>query len=225
MRFSSLILLSTCLTILFVVPFVHGQETQTVLKPNRLVTFSLAPEQEKLFVLQMKKGDFAEIQSLAREGINISFEIYDSARKEVLEESSQYYEGSRVVLSSISAFEAKGQGNIWFVAPQDGDFLVVTRWRDLYREISGAEKISLQHNNKLVLPRGTKLISVRKVNGFDVKLLATPESSSIEGDAVLLIEKNGQLQKAIKRRGDGITFDNDVYIYSKDDIYLYKQVS
>ncbi len=34
-----IILLLTCLTI--VVPFVHGQETQTVLKPNQKITFSL----------------------------------------------------------------------------------------------------------------------------------------------------------------------------------------
>lgn len=205
----TLFLLSTCLTILFVVPFVYAQETQTVLKPNQLFTYSLAPEQEKLFVLQMKKGDFAEIQSLVREGVSISFEIYDSARKELLEKSAPAF--------------GYDEGYIWFVAPKDGDFLVVTeRWG----EISGAEKISIQYNNKLTLPRGTKLKGVRKVNGFDVKILATPESSDgNDGDAVLLIEKNGQLQKAMKRRGDGeyngITFVNDIHIYNKDDIYLY----
>ena len=57
-----IILLSTCLTILFVVSSSLAQETQTVLKPNQLLTFSLAPGQEKVFLLQMKKGDFAEIQ-------------------------------------------------------------------------------------------------------------------------------------------------------------------
>lgn len=69
------VLLSTCLAILLAVPIAYAQETQTVLKPNQLFTYSLAPNQEKLFVLQMKRGDFADIQSLAREGLNLSLEI------------------------------------------------------------------------------------------------------------------------------------------------------
>jgi len=53
---------------------------------NQSVTFSLAPGQEKVFVLQMKKGDFAELDSLAAEGGNVSLGIYDPGRKELLEE-------------------------------------------------------------------------------------------------------------------------------------------
>lgn len=76
------VLLSTCLTILFIAPFVYGQETPTVLKPNQLMTFLLAPGQEKVFVLQLKKGDFADIQWLAQEGLNLSFQIYNSAKRD-----------------------------------------------------------------------------------------------------------------------------------------------
>ena len=34
---------------------------------------------------KMKKGEFADIQWLASEELNLSFEIYDSARKELFE--------------------------------------------------------------------------------------------------------------------------------------------
>ena len=197
-----IILLSTCLIILFVVHFVHGQETQTVLKPNQLVTFSLAPEQEKLFVLQMKKGDFAEIQSLAREGLRLSFEIYDSARKELLE---VYY-----------------AGYIWFVAPRDGDFILVSKLEEeQYFEFSDAQKISIQYNNKLKLPPGTKLKGIKKVNGFDVKIMTT-KNPAYEYErkytlgigsriTLLLIEKNGQLQKARRFYPyDSVSFGDDI---------------
>jgi hypothetical protein len=206
MRFKRLILLSICLIILFVATFADAQETQTVLNPNQLITFSLAPEQEKVFVLQMKKGDFADIQSLAREGLNLSFEIYDSTRKELLEESN------------------------WFVAPSDGDFLLVIKLaKDQYPEISDAQKISIQYNNKFKLPSGTKLKGVRKVNGFDVKIMITPESSEGGGDTVLLIEKGGQLQKAMSTSGNGeymgYSFADNIYVYNKDEIYIYSSGS
>lgn len=175
------VLLSTCLTILFLAPFAFAQETQTVLKPDQLVTFSIAPKQEKLFVVQMKKGDFAEIQLLAREGLNVSLKIYDDARKELLEELDY------------------GADSLWFVAPNDGDFTLVSKLREGQDDrTSSAERISLQYNNKLKLPRGSKVIGIRKVNGYDIKIMATPE----DRDSILLIEKNGQLQKAMKRDGE-----------------------
>jgi len=179
-------LISICLAIPFAVPVDYAQETLTVLKPDQLVTFSLAPEQERLFVLRMKKGDFADIQSLAREGLNLSLEICDSTRKDLLEKSDE------------------GEDFIWFVAPRDGDFILVSKPGES-ADISGSEKISIQYNNRFKLPPGTKLKGIRKVNGFDVKIMATPESSEV-GGSILLIEKNGQLQKAMKRSG-GFSFD------------------
>ena len=186
MRFRNLILLSTCLAILHIVPFAYAQETQTVLKPNQLVTFSLATKQEKVFVLQMKKGDFAEIQSLAREGLNLSFEIYDSARKELFYQFGEW------------------EDSVWFVAPRDGEFLLVSKLaKEQYSEISGVQKLSIQYNNKFSLPARTKLKGVRKVNGFDVKIMTTPESQNAGGNSILLVEKNGQLQKVMKQGGNG----------------------
>lgn len=213
-----IILLLACLTILFVAPFIHGQETPTVLKPNQLMTFSLAPGQEKVFVLQMKKGDFVGIESLAREGLNLSFEIYDSARKELLDKSD------------------------WFVAPRDGNLIVVCKLeKSEGLEITGAQRISIQYNNKFKLPAGTKLQSIRRVKGYDVKIMSTPESSEggDTGYPVFLIEKNGKLQKAMKGGegdSDGFVFDHgcceayqnfadNLFIYSKDNLYIYSDGS
>lgn len=197
------VLLSTCLAILLAVPIAYAQETQTVLKPNQLFTYLLAPNQDKLFVLQMKRGDSADIQSLAREGLNLSLEIYDSTRKDLLEKSEV------------------GDDFIWFVAPRDGDFILVCKLGES-AEISGSEKISIQYNNKLKLTPGTKLKAIRKVNGYDIKIMATPESSE-DGGPILLFEKNGQLQKAIKRDTNyGFIFADDINFRSAKEIQLIK---
>jgi len=182
-----IILHSACLTILFIVPFVHGQDTQTVLKPNELITFSLAPGQEKVFVMQMKKGDLADIQSLAREGLNLSLEIYDSAKrdKQLLENCYQ------------------GEESIWFVAPIDGDFLLVSKLGKS-DETSDVQKISIQYDNKFKLPVGTKQKDIRKINGYDIKIMSTPGTEGAEkGGNIVLIEKNGALGKILNVSGGG----------------------
>jgi hypothetical protein len=194
--------LSTCLVIHLAAPVSYAQETETVLKPDQLVTFSLAPEQEKLFLLQMKKGDFADIQSLAREGLNLSLKIYDSTRKELLEKSDE------------------GGDSIWFVAPREGDFLLVTKL-EKSTERSGSEKISIQYNNKLKVPPGTRLKGIRRMNGFEVKIMATPGER--DSGSILIITKNGQLQKAMKGPEYGGFYfadDNTSAFHSAKEIQL-----
>lgn len=176
----TLFILASVAAVLFVVPFVHGQETPAVLKPNQLMTFSLARGQEKVFVLQMKKGDFADIQSLAREGLDFRLELYDSSRKELLDQS-------RLGIDVP----------ILFVAPADGNFILVSKLAEFQYpvlKISGGQRISIQYNTELRLPPGTNLKGIRKVNGFDVKIMTIDDI----GNSVLLIEKNGQLQKVTK---------------------------
>jgi hypothetical protein len=200
-----IILLSTCLTILFVMPFVHGQETPAVLRPNQLITFSLAQGQEKVFVLQMKKGDFADIQSLAGEGLNLSVEIYDSARKKLLEKSFD------------------DEDSIWFVAQTDGDFVLVSNLNH-YTEISGAQRISIQYNNKFKLPVGTKQEAVRRINGYDVRIMRTPGTYA-ESKSVVWIEKNRQLKRILKSSGGdpkGFSFPYPDYLTKADTAYMTK---
>lgn len=201
-------LLLICLII--VVPFAQAQETPAVLKPNQLMTFSLAPGQEKLFVLQMKKGDFAEIQSLAREGLNLSFEIYDSSRKQRLEES--FYD----------------EESMWFVAQADGDFVFVSKLaKDQNPEISGAQRISIQYNNRFKLPVGTKQEAIRRINGYDVRIMRTPRTYA-ESKSVVLIEKNRQLKRILKSSGGdpkGFSFPYSDHITKTDRADSRREIS
>jgi hypothetical protein len=198
------ILLLICLTVLFA-SFVGAQE-KPILVLNDLKTFSISPEQEKVFTLKMKKGDFAEIQWLANEEMPLSFKIYDSTRKDLLEQASA------------------NEDSIWFVAPKDNDYLVVCKF-EKSENLSQPQTISLQYKNKFKLPAGTKLSGVRKINGFDVKIMTTLSNSqeTIGGQtSIVLFEKNGQLQKVMKAFGDGsiagFYFADDITrTYSKED--------
>jgi hypothetical protein len=200
------ILLLICLTVLFA-SFVDAQEKFNLVL-NELKTFLIAPEQEKVFVLKMKKGEFADIQWLANEELPLSFEIYDSTRKDLLEQASA------------------DEDSIWFVAPKDGDFLVVCKF-EKSTDFTQPQTISLQYKNKFKLPAGTKLSGVRKINGFDVKIMTTPSPSNgqemIGGqNSIVLFEKSGQLQKIMKAFGDGSVAgfyfaDGITRTYSKED--------
>ncbi len=154
----------------------------------------------------MKKGEFADIQWLANEEMPLSVEIYDSIRKNLLEQASV------------------DEYSIWFVAPNDDDFVVVCKYEKA-ENFSQPQTISLQYKNKFKLPAGTKLSSAKKINGFDVKIMTTPSESqefSSGQNSVVLLEKGGQLQKVIKAFGDGsiagFYFADDITrTYSKED--------
>jgi len=131
---------SVCLVILFVVLLGHAQEERTVLTPNQLVTFSLTPGQEKVFILQMKKGDFAKIESLVGEGVELTSRMFDPTRKELL-------------LSPWPCIDA-----VEFAAQTEGEFFFVTGLaKDQHPNFSGAQRITVRYSKHLKLPIGTDL--------------------------------------------------------------------
>ncbi len=175
------ILLLICLTVLFA-SFVGAQEKPSSLKPNQPLTFSLTPNEEKSFDLQMKEDGFAEISWLANDSLILSFDVYDSAKKNLLSANSSEDE------------------SVLFVAPKDGNYTLVVKY-DKSSEITKRQNISLEYNNKFKLPLRTKQKDVRKINGYDVKIMFAPGTET-EGDAnIVLIEKNGQLKKVFKSGG------------------------
>ena len=208
------ILLLICLTVLSA--SLVGAQEKSVLNLNDLKTFSISPEQEKVFDLKMKKGDFAEIQWLANDEMPLSFKIYDSTRRDLLEQASA------------------DEDSIWFVAPKDDDFLVVCKF-EKSENLTQPQTISIQYKNKFQLPSGTKLSGARKINGFDVKIMTTSNSQEMVGgqNSIVLFEKNGQLQKIMKAFGDGSVagfhFADDIArAYSKEDkqsVFILKNTS
>ncbi len=184
------ILLLICLTVLFA-SFVGAQEKISVFNPNRTVTVSLSKSEKKLFGLVMKENDFAEINWLSNESLSLTFSIYDSSNKIWLEANSADDE------------------SIVFVAPKDGEYTLSVKF-DASSEVSGTQNITLQYNNKFKLPTGTKLKDVRKINGYDVKIMSAPEVEYGGEDSFVLINKGAILKKVLKAGSGRFSFPDDI---------------
>lgn len=172
------ILLAICLTVLSAVPFVAAQEKPPILRPNQPVTFSLEPGSKKSFALQMKEDDFAEITWLAKEGVILSFDIDDSKGKMHKNVSSDDWDGESVL----------------FVAPREDEYTLSVKF-DTSSETKERQSISIELDNRFKLPVGSKQKDIRIINGYSVRIMATPDNN------IVLIGRNGRLKYVMKSDG------------------------
>jgi len=187
------ILLLICLTVLFA-SFGRAQEKAVNLKPNQPLTFALSPSGEKSFVLTMNEDDFAEINWLANDNLILSFQIYDSARKLWLTTNSS------------------DEDSLSFVAPKASEYTLVITFENK-SEITESQNISLEYKNKFKLPAGSKPKDIRKINGYDVKIIIAPGMEAEYEDSIVLIERNGKLKKIMKHGAGGVagfSFADDI---------------
>lgn len=214
------ILLLICLTVLYAIPDVFGQDNQTNLIPNDPLTFPLSLGEKRSFTLQMKEDDFAEIVWIVNYNIRLNFKIFDSENKD---------------LSKIYAVDE----SVLFIAPKDDKYTLVVEFEkqaeiDEFEKppsgkqtgISEKQNISLEYNNKFKLPAGTEQNSIRKINGYDIKILTTPENETadIYPYSIVLFEKNGMLKRVLRSNGGlsaGFSFSEDLsfskeYTYTKE---------
>jgi len=118
--------------------------------------------------------------------------------------------------------------SIWFVAQTDGDFVFVIKFvKDQDSEVSGTQRISLQYNNKFKLPVGTKQEDIRKINGYDIRIMRTPGNYD-ESKSIVLIERNRQLKRILKSSGGdpkGFSFPYPDHITKTDRADSRREIS
>ncbi|CAN5306039.1 hypothetical protein BH20ACI2_BH20ACI2_21950 [soil metagenome] len=182
------IFVAVFLTVLSVESVVTAQDKPQVLQPNHPVTFSLKPNEERLFSIPMKAGNFAGFEWLAGEN-EINLQVYDSAKKTILNFKANSYD-------EFSIFDAISD-ETYFVAPNDDTFTLSVR-RSSTSPSGDTQKFSIEYNNKFKLPIGTKQKAIRRINGYDIKILSTPEKKDIGGESIIVMEKNGRLYKVMK---------------------------
>lgn len=175
------------LTIIFAVLLINSVGlSQQSLKPNEARKISLQPEETKAFILNLKKGDFAEIIIVAEDAYNFRYKILAPSGDNLLDYA--------VVMED--AFP--------FVALEDGAYQVeITLNKN--EEKTGARDVAVSYQNKFALPKNMRIKASRKVNGYDAKIY---EAIGEDDDAYLIIEKAGRLKfisKATKNVG-GLSF-------------------
>lgn len=162
-----------------------AQSPQTFL-PGKPLTFSFAPEETRLFVLEMKADDYAEITWLANDNLVLSFAFLDSTGK------------------AVSVGDSISNDSAVFIAPKADRYSFLLKY-DESKELTGPQRISIEYSNKFSLPKGSRQKDVRRINGFDIRIMYAPEAGEDYGDNVVLFEKKGIL-KGILRQGGNATY-------------------
>ena len=168
--------------ILLVSAFVSAQD---VLKAGRPATFSLSPDESRSYRLKMKKGDFAEVEWKAGNGVYLNYSVTGPTGNEVESGSSDQ------------------SGSVAFVAPRDGDYTFNLKLQN-ESDAKGPQNISLSYKTTFKLPPGSKQDAIRKINGYDVRIMSTPVPKDSFGYSLVLVEKNGKLKSILKAMGEGV---------------------
>jgi len=151
---------------------------------RRPVTFLLEPGQSKNFELRMKTDDFAEITWLANDDVQVIFEIFDSLNR------------------SLHRVDSDERDSLVFIAPSEGAYKVSVRVGS-QRKVSESYRVSIEYNSSFALPAGSKQTDIRRINGYDVRILKTPLRGTEGPDSVVLVQKAGKVKKILKELGDG----------------------
>jgi hypothetical protein len=148
------------------------------LQPNKPITFSLSPEEGRMFPLNMKEDDFAEITWPANDKVNLLFGFIDKNGK------------------VIHAGNSSESGAAVFIAPKSGLYQFIIKLEPS-PDVTGPQNVSLEYKNIFKLPPRSKQMAIRRVNGFDVKIFYAPSTDPDFGESIVTIEKGGKLKKVI----------------------------
>src|SRR5512141_1109018 len=102
------ILTAVCIAI-FTAPLLAQAHSQELI-PDQSVTFSLSPDEARTFQLQMKEGDFAEINWLANEELKLSYAFLDTSGH------------------ALATGDSNEQDAAVFIAPRAGQFVFIIRY-------------------------------------------------------------------------------------------------
>lgn len=196
-RARSLLLFTASLALAFLAPagaaFVQSAD---VLRPERPVTFELAPGEAREFALPLREGDFAEVFWLANDELQLTVDVAGPGGVEIPEGPD------------------KPDNSFAFVAPAAGEYRLSLGLRES-EGVAGPQQITLQYRDRPQLPAGTPQVAVRLLNGYEAKIRKWEEQS------VLTVEKAGRVKLFMRGGGGGVGgfhfMDDPAHAYDADD--------
>lgn len=167
------------------------------LEPNQEKKLVLSKSGEKIYALDLKKDDFAQISWREKDNNDLVFSVLTPSGKN---------------LTNGADFT----NSFAFVAPENGDYKVSFK-PNPYSETVQQWNATVGYKNIFALPKTAKLQRQRKINGYDIKVYnSNDESDNGDYGTYLLIEKNGKL-KAIQTGGSlvggGFNFADDAALW------------
>lgn len=158
--------------------------------PEKPITITLSPGEARSFSLEMKADEYAEITWLVKDNLSLSFGFLDSSGK------------------AVSVGDSSEEDVVVFIAPKTGKYVFVIRCNES-EEVVGPQRVSLEYSNKFKLPKGSKQKDIRKINGFDVRIMYAPDAGLDYGDNIVLFEKSGILKGILRKSGMGFSFPDN----------------
>jgi hypothetical protein len=171
-----------CLTLIAAFTSVDAQEKPQTLQPDQKTAFTLSPGERRAFAVPMKQDGYAEISWVVGEKLVLEYEITDSSGKR------------------LQSGDSNEQSSVSFVAPVDGEYTFTAKFGK-NSESTGSENVSLEYKSVFKLPAGAKQKDIRKVNGYDVRIMTVEGSDTESGISALMIEKAGKLKMVLKQDG------------------------
>lgn len=152
--------------------------------PGKPIKISLAPEQARSFSLEMKADGYAEVILVADENPDASFAYLDDSGKVLLFGNTA---------STSSAV---------FIAPKAGTYTFMVKLDRSDDNRTQPREITLKYLDKFSLPKGSKQKGIRRVSGYDVRIMFVPGEDPDYGDSVVLFEKKGVLKGILREGGN-----------------------
>lgn len=170
-------------------------QANVILKPRVSSVFTFSPGEQKEFTLRLKSDDFIDLTWLASDDLNLEFAFFAPSGKDLLED---------VIISD----------SIPLVVPESGDYVLSVKLGENHqyedKPITGAQRITFQYTDTWKLPPKSVVKSVRKINGYDIKIVES-KPAEFTNYSFLLIEKIGKLKKILKADSTiGFFFSDDM---------------
>ena len=172
-------------------------QTDEKLEANKEKKFAMAKLDEKVFALDLKKGDFADVYWQEKGSNSLNFMVKSPSGVEVTKGGD-----------FMDSFP--------FVAAENGTYKVYFK-PDQYSEGVAQWNMTVGYKNAFALPKTAKLQRQRKINGYNLKIYnSNDESDSGDYGTYLVIEKAGKI-KAVRMGGSlvsgGFNFADDATLW------------
>lgn len=185
---------------------VVGAQTFRTLEANKPETFKIKAKRDVEYVINLKPGDLCNITANVPQDVPMVFALNDAAGEPLIKEGD--------VASGLV-----------FVAEKAGRYRLMFKWIGDVSETDAAQhngkEVTVQYSDKLSIAKGAVSKGVRRVNGYEAKILDEPGD---EGNSYFVVEKNGAV-KAVSRVqkviAGGYTFSDD----AGDEIYRNKSAA
>ncbi len=177
-------LTALALFILAYAPTAFAQREVDKLVPGKREVISLSPEESRSFSIEMTADGYAEVKFVGEENPEVSYGFVDASGKALAFGSS---------FSSNSAV---------FIAPKAGKYTFIVR-REKSEDKPGPQNVTLEYSNKFSLPKGSKQKGIRRLSGYEVRIMFVPGAEDPEyGDNVVLFQKRGVLKNILRQGGN-----------------------